>query len=267
MRTAGAGGPVAAAADEAAVGADVYLDNGADVRVAAARGERLTASVTVTLLGRDVGCLKCGGQMLVLAAAVAGAAALLTARPPRWRGGGCVARAAGSSCVARAAGSGVLGCGVGQGVGVVVGFATATVKAVLEETHFGFEVGQALGQLGLESLETRVCGGVGLGLGLGELLFEFGFAEGGAAVKRLVEAGLVTSLPEGLLAGQLAARGGGRDGVEGACFHTDSMATQRGFGERGGRQRRQASDFPSPQGDPLPHAHSGGRMFTAKLGA
>jgi hypothetical protein len=43
-------------------------------------------------------------------------------------------------------------------------------------------------------------------------------------VKGLVEAGLLTGLPESLLAGRQAARGAGRDRIELDCPHTSQDA-------------------------------------------
>jgi hypothetical protein len=59
---------------------------------------------------------------------------------------------------------------------------------------------------------------------LGELLFEFGCAEGSAAVEGLVEADLLAGVPEQVLAGRQAARGGGRQGIEGAALHSNEYA-------------------------------------------
>ena len=151
----------------------------------------------------------------MMAAAVAGEPALLAAAAPRRHGG---------SRVVVAPGVVALGRGVGQGVGVVVGLATPPVEALLEPAHLGFEVGKTLLQFGFALLDARRCGGLCFGVGVGEPFFELGFALAGAEVEGLVEAGLLTGMPEGLLAGGQAARGSGRDGVEGAGLHTSEYA-------------------------------------------
>lgn len=215
MAAAGAGGPVTTAADEAAMGADGHFEDGAEVGVAAAGGEGPAAATTAALLGRQVRCLSGGGEGVVVAAAVAGAAALLAAGASRHRVGGRLVVAD------RLA---VLGEDVGEGVGVVVALAAAAVEAMFEQAHLGLEVGEPLLQLGLVLLDARRGSGLSLGVSVGKLFFELGFALAGTAVEGFVEAGLLTGEPKGLLAGGQAARGGGRDRVEDVGLHTSEYA-------------------------------------------
>jgi hypothetical protein len=109
---------------------------------------------------------------------------------------------------------------------VVVGFVAAAVEAVFEQTHFGFEVGELLLQFGFALRDARLGGGLSLGVGLGEFFFEFGFTESSALVEGLVVVDLLPGLPEELLAGEQAARSGGREWVEGAGLHSRSMPSQ-----------------------------------------
>ena len=136
------------------------------------------------MLGGQVDGFLGGREVVVAAAAVAGSAPLLTARPRC----GCRGRVAG----------GVGGRVVGQGIGGLTGLATASVEALLEEADFGFEVGDAL----LQSLTTALP----IRSTLGELGLEFGLARGRALVKGLVVASLLTQVAEGLLAGRAEAR-------------------------------------------------------------
>jgi hypothetical protein len=102
---------------------------------------------------------------------------------------------------------------------VVVRLGAAALEAVLEQADLGLEVGQGLLQFGFALLDTRRGGGLRPGVGLGEALAELGLAEGSAVVEGLVEADLLAGVPEGLLAGRQAARGGGRDGLAGVNLH------------------------------------------------
>jgi len=65
---------------------------------------------------------------------------------------------------------------VGQSIGRVMRFATAAVETLFEQAHFGFEFGEALLEFRFALLQA--CGGAGLVVG--QLFFEFGFAQGGA---------------------------------------------------------------------------------------
>jgi hypothetical protein len=172
------------------MGTDGHLQDGAGLGFAAAGGERLAAGAEVALLGRQVGRLGKGGEIRVAAAPVAGASALL-ATGASWR------RVAGRVVVSdrRAVG----GRGVGQGVGVVMGLATAAVEALLEQAYLGLEVGETLLQFGFALLDAGR--GLRVGVGVGELLFELGLAEGGAVVEGLVAMDLLPGVPEQLLAG------------------------------------------------------------------
>jgi hypothetical protein len=111
---------------------------------------------------------------------------------------------------------------------VVVGFVAAAVEAVFEQAHLGFEVGETLLQFGFALRDARLSGGLRLGVGRGELFFEFGFTEGSAVVESLVVVDLLPGLPEELLAGEQAARSGGREGVEGAGVHNQEYAKSAG---------------------------------------
>jgi hypothetical protein len=205
------------------MGADGYFNGGAAVGVAAAGGEGLAAGATEALLGRQLGGRGGGGETRVLAAAVAGAAALLAAATPWRRGSGRVMVATGVVALGRAVAAGrvvALGRGVGQGVGVVVALAAAAVEALFEQAHLGLEVGEALAQLGLALLDACRRGGLRCGRGVGEEFFELGLALAGAEVEGLVVADLLPGVPKDLLAGRQAARGCGRDGVEGVRLHS-----------------------------------------------
>ncbi len=114
-----------------------------------------------------------------------------------------------------------LGGGVGHGVGVVVSLVAAAVKAVLERAHLGLEVGEALLQLGLALLDVGRGRGLCFGVGVGGEFFKFGLAPGGAKVLGLVVGGLLTGVPEGLLAGR-------RGWVGGADLHNREFPTSTG---------------------------------------
>jgi hypothetical protein len=191
MAAAGTGGPVAAAADEAAVGANGHLDQRADMRLAAAGGEGQATDDALTLLWGQGGRLVHGGKVVIMAAAMAGAAALL-ATAAAWRG-----RCRGGSGVGIGRGG-----GVGQGIGDVVRLATAAVETLLEQADFGFESEDALLEFPFALPPARV----GVGADLGELCPEFGFPLQSALVEGLVEAGLLACLPEGLLTSGLVTR-------------------------------------------------------------
>ncbi|MCI0464333.1 MAG: hypothetical protein L0Z62_45950 [Gemmataceae bacterium] len=161
MGTATAGGPVTAAAEHAPMGTDGPHHLGGGARCAAARSERQTTTRAVTLLRGHVDRLVGGREVVVGAAAVTRAATLLAARPA-WRRRG----RSGGACGL------VGGRGVGQGIGGVMGCAAAAVEALLEQADFGFEVGEALLQLGLALLEPVRT----VGLALGEEVFASGCA-------------------------------------------------------------------------------------------
>jgi hypothetical protein len=74
-------------------------------------------------------------------------------------------------------------------------FATLAVKTLLEQAHFGFKVNKPLVKVVIALLKT--CGKVGLKLG--ELFFEFGFAKDSALVKRFIISGLLARVSEGEL--------------------------------------------------------------------
>jgi hypothetical protein len=109
-----------------------------------------------------------------------------------------------------------------------MGFVATAVEAVFEQTHFGFEVGEALLQFGFAVRDACLSGGLRLGVGVGELFFEFGFTEGNAVVEGLVVVDLLPGLPEELLAGEQAARSGGREWVEGVGLHSPEYAKSAG---------------------------------------
>jgi hypothetical protein len=193
VRAARAGGPVAAAANQTAMGADRHFEDGGDVRGAAAGRERLTAGDAVPLVGGQVGRRVRGGEVIVVAAAVTGASALMAAaaagRGRPGRGGAGLGR-------------GVVGGGsAGQGVGDVMAFAAAAVEALFEQADFGLEVGNVLLELAAALLQAAFA----VGLALGELLLESGLAEGSADGSAVVEGFIVVGLPacvaERLLAG------------------------------------------------------------------
>ena len=73
-------------------------------------------------------------------------------------------------------------------------FATLAVKTLLEQLHFGF-ASPPLVKVVIALLKT--CGKVGLKLG--ELFFEFGFAKDSAVVKRFIISGLLARVSEGEL--------------------------------------------------------------------
>jgi hypothetical protein len=190
------------------VGADGPFENAADVGLAAAGGEGLAAVAATALVRRQVGRLGGGGQVWVAAAAVAGAAALLAAPPPgrHAAGGGVAGRRARR------------GRGVSQGMRVVVGLVAAAVKAVFEQAHLGFEIGEPLLPFRFASLDAGGSGGLRLRVDLSEALLELGFADGCAPVEGLVEGRWAAGVPECLLAGRQTTGGRGRR-VEGASFH------------------------------------------------
>jgi hypothetical protein len=147
----------------------------------------------------------------IVASAVAGAAGLLSAAAAWRRGRGCGGR------IVR---------GVDQGVGAVMGFATASVESLFEQADFGLEFVDALLQLVLELLPL----GGKVGLALGEEFFEVSFASGSALVECLVVAGLLSGVDESLLAGrQGTGRLGGErvaQGLEGKGVHQTRMPKQ-----------------------------------------
>jgi len=143
------------------------------------------------LVERQVGDRVGGGEVVIATAGMAGASGLLAATPAGRRGRpGWRRRPAGR---ARA---GIVRR-VGQGIGDVRGFATAAVETLFEQADFGFEFVEALLALAVTLLQA----GVAVALALGQLLFEFGFAEDSALVEGLVEADLLPSVTEELLAG------------------------------------------------------------------
>src|SRR5262245_61143976 len=82
-----------------------------------------------------------------------------------------------------------------------MGFTFAAVEALFEQADFGFEFGDALLALLVASLPARVA----VGLAVGQLFLEFGFAAQRALVKGLVETDLLAGVAEQLLAGGQAA--------------------------------------------------------------
>ena len=110
--------------------------------------------------------------------------------------------------------------GVSQGIGAVMGFATAAVEALFEQAYFGFEFGDALLRFVLALLQA--CGKAGVALS--ELFFEFGFAQGSAVVEGLIEARLLTGVPESLLAGREFAGSVGGFRLQDAGFHQRKYA-------------------------------------------
>jgi hypothetical protein len=95
-----------------------------------------------------------------------------------------------------------------------MGFATATVEALLEESDLGFQVVDTL----LHSLDT-----VGLvGSALVELGLEFGLAGSGALVKCLVVARLLAKVAEGLLAVRPGAGQWRGQGLGEGCVHAQA---------------------------------------------
>ena len=121
LSAAGAAGAVARAADEAAVGLDLDLQE-RGVVAAGEGGEGLAAADAVALVGGQVENLLGGGQVIVVAAAVALVSGLLTAAAFGLGGGGV------GRVYAR--------CGLG---GVGVGLGLVAEEAVLEVTDLGLK--------------------------------------------------------------------------------------------------------------------------------
>src|SRR5579862_8201516 len=159
------GGAVAASADDAAVGADLDLDQGGGMGLTAARGVGQAAGGAAALVGGELGDLVGGREVLEGASGVARASALLATGAPGGGGGG----------------RWTVG-GVCQSVGPVAALATAAIQALLEEPNLGLQVVEAL------LLLLQSC--VGVSLELGELFLELGLAPFGSLEHRLVEAGL-----------------------------------------------------------------------------
>lgn len=207
MRAAGAGRPVTAAADAAAMGADGHFDERGEVGFATAGGKRPTAGLALPLVRRQVCRLVGRGEVRIGAAPVTGASGLLAAATARRLGGGRV--------VSR---------GVGQGIGSMMGFATAAIETLFEQAHFRFEFVDALSQFAFALVQA----GGPVGLALGQLFVEMGFAPDRALVEGLIVARLLPRLPKRLSAGRETAGGLGGRRVRGAGFHPSQYASCAG---------------------------------------
>src|SRR6516165_4159786 len=145
MRPARAGGAVAAAADDAAVGLDVNLQDGC-VLGAREVGERLAAARAALLGGGQALDFFGGRQRAIIAAAVAGLSPLLSPRQATGAGRGGRGRFVGAG-----RGGGGVGWRVRRGVGGRVGrwqlvrrgagFGTAPEELLAEEAELGLEFG------------------------------------------------------------------------------------------------------------------------------
>jgi len=161
-----AGGAVALAVDEAAMGLDLDLQDGG---VVAARegSERLTAALTAALVVRQVADLLGGQQVGVIATAVAlGPALLATGSAGCCRlaascGRGGVRRRGVVGKLDQRVGRGAIG---GQAVGGVGGLGTAAEEAMAEVAVFGLEEGDLLLKLLFALASALVHGLVEVGL-------------------------------------------------------------------------------------------------------
>src|SRR5262249_16070623 len=133
-----------------------------------------------------------------------------------------------------------------------MGFARAAVEALFEQADFGFEVGEALLEFGFAVPQA----GGRVGLGLGGVLLEVGFAQGGAAGGGAVGVGLLAGGRGGRGAGGGAPRGGGAAGGGGGGERggggQGSGAEGRWVGEKGGGGGGQEGSSGQTRKPPLP---------------